>query len=90
MQRIKFEVDCKANLSQLKEEIKNGDSLDRSIIFVVNKPVKRIIFDANFRDRAVQHWLINKLNSLFFEKVFIQDFFILDQSLSCFFQCVSI
>jgi hypothetical protein len=34
--------------------------------------VKREIFAADFRDRVVHHWLINKLNPLF-EHLFIQD-----------------
>ena len=44
----------------------------RSITFVVEKPVKREIFAADFRDRIVHHLIINKLNPLF-EKQFIYD-----------------
>lgn len=44
----------------------------RSIAFIINKPVKREIFAADFRDRVVHHWLINQLNPLF-EKTFIYD-----------------
>jgi hypothetical protein len=70
---LKFEVDYEANLFQLKAEIENGSySPGRSIAFIVNKPVKREIFAADFRDRVVHHWLINKLNPLF-ENLFIQD-----------------
>ena len=70
---LKFEVDYEANLFQLKDEIENGSySPGRSIAFIVNKPVKREIFAADFRDRVVHHWLINKLNPLF-ENLFIQD-----------------
>jgi len=70
---LKFEVDYEANLFQLKDEIENGSySPGRSIAFIVNKPVKREIFAADFRDRVMHHWLINKLNPLF-EKVFIKD-----------------
>jgi RNA-directed DNA polymerase len=70
---LKFEVDYEANLFDLKEEIENGIYYPgRSIAFVVNKPVKREIFAADFRDRVVHHWLINKLNPLF-ENLFIQD-----------------
>ena len=43
-----------------------------SIAFIVNKPVKREIFAADFRDRIVHHLIINKLNPLF-EKDFIYD-----------------
>jgi len=38
----------------------------------VNKPVKREIFAADFRDRVVHHLVIGKLNPLF-EKAFIYD-----------------
>lgn len=70
---LKFEVDYEANLFQLKEEIENSSYYPgRSIAFIVNKPVKREIFAADFRDRVVHHWLINKLNPLF-EKIFITD-----------------
>lgn len=34
----------------------------RSIAFVIQTPVKREIFAADFRDRVVHHWLINQLN----------------------------
>lgn len=70
---LKFEVDYEANLFDLKEEIENGIYYPgRSIAFIVTKPVKREIFAADFRDRVVHHWLINKLNPLF-ENLFIQD-----------------
>jgi len=70
---LKFEVDYEANLFELKKEIENGAYYPgRSIAFIVTKPVKREIFAADFRDRVVHHWLINKLNPLF-ENLFIQD-----------------
>ena len=46
--------------------------IGRSIAFIVDKPVKREIFAADFRDRVVYHFLIGKLNHLF-EKQFIND-----------------
>lgn len=70
---LKFEVDYEANLFQLRDEIESGNYYPgRSIAFIVYKPVKREIFAADFRDRVVHHWLINKLNPLF-EKTFIPD-----------------
>lgn len=44
----------------------------RSVAFVIDKPVKREIFAAGFRDRVVHHLIINKLNPLF-EAEFIYD-----------------
>jgi retron-type reverse transcriptase len=70
---IAFEVDYESNLVKLVEEINNGSyQIGRSIAFIVNKPVKREIFAANFRDRVVHHLIFNKLNPLF-EKKFIHD-----------------
>ena len=70
---IAFEIDYEHNLVQLCEEINNGNyKIGRSIAFIVDKPVKREIFAADFRDRVVHHLVINKLNQLF-EKQFIHD-----------------
>ena len=68
-----FEVDYENNLIQLCEEINNGTyQPGKSIAFIVDKPVKREIFAADFRDRAAHHLIINKLNPLF-ERQFIYD-----------------
>jgi RNA-directed DNA polymerase len=70
---IAFEIDYENKLIQLCNEINNGTyQIGRSIAFIVNKPVKREIFAADFRDRIVHHLIINKLNHLF-EKEFIHD-----------------
>lgn len=68
-----FEKHFEHNLFQLQEEIINGIyEPQRSIAFIVNKPVKREVFAADFRDRVLHHFIINKLNPLF-EKEFIFD-----------------
>ena len=70
---LAFEVDYESNLVTLLEEINNGSyKSGKSITFIVNKPVTREIFAADFRDRVVHHLIINKLNPLF-EKEFIYD-----------------
>ena len=70
---LAFEVDYEARLLQLQSEINGGTyQPGKSIAFIVNKPVKREIFAADFRDRVVHHLVINKLNPLF-EKSFIFD-----------------
>ena len=70
---LAFEVDYEHHLVQLCEEINNGTyKIGRSIAFIVDKPVKREIFAADFRDRVVHHLIIGKLNHLF-EKQFIHD-----------------
>lgn len=70
---LDFEIDYEDNLVELLDEILSGDyQPGRSIAFIINKPVKREIFAANFRDRVVHHWLIARLNPLF-EGLFIYD-----------------
>lgn len=70
---LAFEIDYENNLVQLCKEINSGTyKIGRSIAFIVDKPVKREIFAADFRDRVVHHLIIGKLNHLF-EKQFIYD-----------------
>ena len=70
---LAFEINYESKLLNLCEEINNGTyTQGRSIAFIVNKPVKREIFAADFRDRIIHHFIINKLNPLF-EKQFIYD-----------------
>ena len=68
-----FELNFEEELIQLKEELESGSyAISSSIAFVVDKPVKREIFAANFRDRVVHHLVIQKMNSVF-EPHFIYD-----------------
>jgi RNA-directed DNA polymerase len=70
---IAFEIDYESNLVNLCDEINAGRYRPgKSIAFIVDKPVKREIFAADFRDRIVHHLIIAKLNPLF-EKSFIFD-----------------
>lgn len=70
---LAFEIDYETYLIQLCNDINNTNyKLGRSIAFIVNKPVKREIFAADFRDRIIHHLIINKLNPLF-ERKFIFD-----------------
>lgn len=70
---LAFEVEYETNLVKLCDEINSGAYRPgKSIAFVVDKPVVREIFAADFRDRVVHHLIIHKLNSLF-EKQFIYD-----------------
>lgn len=70
---LAFEIDYENSLVQLFEEINSETyEIGRSITFIVDKPVKREIFAADFRDRIVHHLIIGKLNYLF-EKQFIHD-----------------
>jgi retron-type reverse transcriptase len=70
---LAFEVDFEANLIELWRELNSGVwKPGPSAVFIVEKPVKREIFAAGFRDRVVHHVLINRLNP-YFEKTFIYD-----------------
>lgn len=70
---LAFEMDYEAQLLKLWADINDGCyQPGKSIAFMVNRPVKREIFAADFRDRIVHHLIINKLNPLF-EKAFIHD-----------------
>lgn len=70
---LEFESDYEAELIRLWREVNDGTYRPgRSIAFIVNHPVQREIFAADFRDRVVHHLVINKLNPLF-EREFIYD-----------------
>lgn len=70
---LAFELNLEEELIQLKEELESGTyAISSSIAFVVDKPVKREIFAANFRDRVVHHLIIQKMNAVF-EKHFNYD-----------------
>lgn len=73
MNAQRFEIDYEQNLIALCDKINRGSyQPGKSIAFIIDRPVKREIFAADFRDRVVHHLIINKLNPLF-EKAFIHD-----------------
>lgn len=68
-----FEKHYAANLFALCDEITEFRYKPKpSICFVVDKPVKREIFAADFRDRVIHHFIYNYISPIF-EKVFIND-----------------
>ena len=70
---LNFEVDLENNLIQLWNDLRTKNyKILPSTVFIVEKPVKREIFAANFRDRIVHHLLLMYLNP-YFEKYFIYD-----------------
>ncbi len=70
---IAFEKNLETNLFELYEEIINSNYQPKpSICFMVNRPVKREIFAADFRDRVIHHFIYNYISPLF-EKTFIND-----------------
>lgn len=70
---LAFEKHFEENIFQLFDEIKAGNyQPSNSICFIVNRPVKREIFAANFRDRVVHHLIYNYIAPIF-DKLFIND-----------------
>lgn len=56
--QLRFEMHYESELLTMYEEIKNQTyKVGKSIAFIVNDPVKREIFAANFRDRVLHHFL---------------------------------
>ncbi len=72
---VAFELNYERNLLALRDEINSGTyNPDRSIAFIVTKPVQREIFAADFRDRVVHHWIALRIEPLL-EQVFIDESF---------------
>lgn len=68
-----FEKNFESNLFLLFEEVTRREyKPKRSICFIVDKPVKREIFAANFRDRVIHHFIYNYISPIF-EKSLIND-----------------
>jgi hypothetical protein len=71
--QLAFEKHLESNLFSLSNEIIERNYEPKpSICFMVNQPVKREIFAADFRDRVVHHFIYNYIMP-FFEKSFIHD-----------------
>ena len=70
---LAFEQHFEDEIFQLYDEIRTGNyTPSRSICFIVDTPVKREIFAANFRDRVVHHLIYNYIAPIF-DKTFIND-----------------
>lgn len=70
---LAFEKYFEANLFELHSEIINRHyEPRRSICFIVDRPVKREIFAASFRDRVIHHYIFNCISPIF-ETRFIND-----------------
>ena len=71
--QLAFEKYLEANIFELSNEIMEHKYQPRpSICFIVNQPVKREVFAADFRDRVVHHYIYNHISPIF-EKTFIND-----------------
>jgi len=71
--QLRFEIEYERNLLLMWERILNRTyEIKKSIAFIVNHPVKREIFAADFSDRVVHHLIFNYINPLL-EPQFIAD-----------------
>jgi len=63
LNQLAFEFDLSKNIHELYDAIRTRTYEPlQSIAFIVEEPVKREVFAANFRDRVVHHWIFNHLN----------------------------
>jgi hypothetical protein len=61
--QLRFEINYEHHLLELYEQlIHRTYTIAKSITFVVNNPVKREIFAADFRDRIIHHLIYNCIN----------------------------
>ena len=59
---LAFEVGLEDNLMALWRELRAGTYRPgRSRCFIIGRPVRREVFAAEFRDRVVQHLLVNRI-----------------------------
>ena len=70
---LKFELNAEENIFKLEQELKAKTyHPSRSLLFVAQKPKRREIFAAAFRDRIVHHILVDRLERIW-EPIFIHD-----------------
>lgn len=73
LNQLRFEANLEENINRLHSELLEGKyKLSNGIIFINEKPVKREIIAADFRDRVIHHLLFNWIYPLF-DKQFIFD-----------------
>lgn len=66
MNAMLFNADLEHNIRRLWRDINEGTyTIGRSIAFIVEHPVKREVFAADFRDRIVHHWICLRLIPMF-------------------------
>ena len=70
-----FQVNLSDNLYRLWVDLNKGYyKIGKSIAFIVDKPVKREVFAADFRDRIVHHLVIRRLINTFEEEMIESSF----------------
>ena len=70
---VRFEMRLEDNIVSLTEDVFNRNyEVSKSKAFIVNYPVKREIFAADFRDRVIHHYIAQRIEPLI-EREFIED-----------------
>lgn len=70
---MRFEANLEENVLSLSRDLRNGVYRPgRSVVFLLDKPKRREIFAADFRDRVVHHLLVREVEPLW-ERRFIHD-----------------
>lgn len=63
---MNFEIEYEKKILELREDLVNGTYIiSPSISFIINDPVQREIFAADFRDRIINHLIYNYIYELF-------------------------
>jgi hypothetical protein len=71
--QLEFEMNFEHNLFELATDIRTRTyKVGKSVCFIVNNPVKREIFAADFRDRVVHHLIYRYINPIL-ERKLIRD-----------------
>jgi RNA-directed DNA polymerase len=68
--QLSFELNFEENISQLYQSILNRKyQISPSLVFIINKPIKREIFAADFKDRVIHHYLYAYLSPIIDNKL---------------------
>jgi retron-type reverse transcriptase len=71
--QLKFELKLEDNILRLYHQLEERRyKVGRSVAFIIEEPVKREVFAADFADRVVHHLYFNYMNEIF-ERTFIED-----------------
>lgn len=73
LNQLKFEINLENNILKLYHQLKDRTyKVGRCVAFIIEQPIKREVFAANFADRVIHHLYFNYINEIF-EKTFIED-----------------
>lgn len=63
---VTFEMNYESKIIELRNDLVNGTyAISPSICFIIQDPVQREVFAADFRDRIIHHLIYNYIYELF-------------------------